>query len=139
MTRLAYLLDLTVVAELTRPSGNRRVFTLFQQSQPLCALGAPAVLGLLRGIGALPEGARRTELETFSRELLQAGPEVLPFDRDAAIWLAKREPERLRRNWSPLDGQLAAIAASRELSLISREASRFAGLPDLRVEDWFRP
>lgn len=141
MAKFSYLLDLSVIAELSRPNGNRRVFTLFQQRQGSCAIGAPASYALLRGIAGLHDSVRRAQLQTFCSELLLSGPPVLPFDQDAAAWLARSDIEqtRVRRNWSVLDGQLAAIAASHELALVTRGAGTFAGLTDLRVEDWFRP
>lgn len=141
MAKLLYLLDLPVLAELTRPNGNRRVFTLYEQRQKQCALAAPGLYAMLRGINALHEGARREQLAQFAEELLRAGPTVLAFDAEAAIWLARSEVERwrLERSWSALDAQLAAIAATRELALVSRNASAFAGIGDLKVEDWFRP
>jgi len=139
MAKPGYLLDLPVIAELTRPNGNRRVFTLFQQHQAACAIAAPASYALQRGIELMMEGERRTQLQTFVTELLRSGPPVLPFDGEAASWLARRETERVRRSWSLLDGQQAAIAATRELSLITRNATAFAGIAGLRVEDWFRP
>ncbi|NGY06506.1 type II toxin-antitoxin system VapC family toxin [Solimonas terrae] len=141
MAKLRYLLDLPVLAELTRPAGNRRVFTLFQQQQSACAIGAPASYALLRGVAGMRDGERREQLQAFTAELLLTGPPVLPFDHDAAIWLARADVDqaRTRRNWTVLDAQLAAIAASRELVLVTRGAASFAGLADLRVEDWFRP
>lgn len=139
--KLEYLLDLPVVAELTRPNGNRRILSLFAQRQLLCALAAPTLHALLRGIDSLPDGPRRQHLQAFASELLLCGPTVLPFDREAAIWLAGRSVERLRtqRNWSMLDGQQAAIAATRDLALVTRHASSFAGVAGLRIDDWFRP
>ncbi|HET8882028.1 MAG TPA: hypothetical protein VFM56_07620 [Solimonas sp.] len=141
MAKPRYLLDLPVLAELTRPAGNRRVFTLFQQHQSACATGAPVSYALLRGVASLRDAERRERLQRFAAELLLAGPPVLAFDHDAAIWLARVEIDaiRARRNWTVLDGQLAAIAATRELTLVTRGAAAFAGVADLRVEDWFRP
>ncbi|WP_028081131.1 type II toxin-antitoxin system VapC family toxin [Solimonas soli] len=139
MAKLSHLLDLPVIAELSRPNGNRRVFTLFQQRQALCALAAPASYALQRGIELMHAGERRQRLLDFVAELLRSGPPVLPFDGEAASWLARHEPERARRAWSLLDGQQAAIAATRELALVTRNASAFAGIAGLRVEDWFRP
>jgi predicted nucleic acid-binding protein len=141
MAKPRYLLDLPVLAELTRPTGNRRVFTLFQQHQAICATGAPVSYALLRGVTGLRDLERRERLQRFVAELLLSGPPVLAFDHEAAIWLARAEIDdtRVRRNWTVLDGQLAAIAATRELTLVTRGGTPFAGLADLRVEDWFRP
>src|SRR3546814_7412491 len=76
---------LSVIAELSRPNGNRRVFTLFQQRQGTCAIGAPASYALLRGITGLHDSARRAQLQAFCSELLLSGPTVLPFDQGAAV------------------------------------------------------
>lgn len=136
MAKTLYLLDLHVLAELTRPGGNRRVFTLFQQRQGSCALAAPVVTALLRGVEMLPEGIRRERLRGFLQELLQSGPPVLAFDREAALWLA-REAARRTRSWTALEGQLAATAAVNDLTLVTRSTA-FAGTPGLKLDDWFR-
>lgn len=139
--KLLYLLDLAVLAELSRPTGNRRVFTWYEQRQRQCALAAPALYALLRGINGLHGGERQTQLGVFADELQRSGPQLLSFDGDAAQWLARERSERWRqeRGWSVLEAQQAAIAATRELSLVTRNASAFAGIAELRVEDWFRP
>lgn len=141
MAKPAYLLDLPVLAELTRPDGNRRVFTLFQQRQSLCAVAAPVLYALLRGVEALPENARRGPLSAFASELLRSGPAVLPFDRAAALWLSRQAGRwnRLARVPDRLDGEQAAIAAVNDLVLVTRSPFTLAGTDGLRLEDWFRP
>lgn len=141
MARVRYLLDLPVLAELTRPSGNRRVLTLFREHQPQSAIAAPVAYALQRGVESLPESARRSQLAAYVHALLRNGPPVLPFDLDAAIWLAREAPRRQRqgRPWSALQGQQAAIAAVQELILVTRTPAAYAGVERLRVEDWFRP
>lgn len=136
-----YLLDLSTLAELSRPRGNRRVFTLFQQRQAACALGAPTLYALVRGIEELPDGARRQQLRAFAAELVRCGPPVLAFTAEAALWLAQQtsRPAHEREAWSPLDGRVAAIAASQQLILVTRNANRFAHARELMLEDWFRP
>lgn len=141
MARALYLLDLPVLAELTRPAGNRLVLTRFLQHQPACAIGAPIAYVLLRGVETLAEGARRTQLAGFVHELLRSGPAVAAFDLEAAIWLAREHPRRQRqgRVWSEIEGQQAAIAAVRELTLVTRSPATYAGASGVKTEDWFRP
>jgi tRNA(fMet)-specific endonuclease VapC len=140
MARPTYLLDFEVIAELTRPAGNRRIFTLFQQRQAGCALAAPVISGLLQGVDGLAEGPRRSQLQLFLRELLASGLPVLPFDRDAALWLAREAQRQAQqgRAWSRSEGQVAAIAATRDLALVCRNPLIYAGTRGLVVEDWFR-
>jgi len=141
VARPSWLLDLAVIAELTRPDGNRRVFNLFAQRQAACAIAAPALTAWLRGLDALPEGPRRQQLAAFTAELLHSGPEVVGLDRDAAIWLARSAVrwERSGRRWRRLDGEQAAIAATRDMSLVARSPHPLAGTDGLKLDDWFRP
>lgn len=139
--RPRYLLDLAVLVELTRPTGNRLVLTRFRQHQHDCAIAAITAYALLRGIESLPEGPRRVPLAAFAQELLRSGPPVLGFDLDAARWLAHEAPRRERqyRRWNTLEGQQAAIAAVHELRLVTRSPTTYAGAENLATEDWFRP
>lgn len=141
MPRPRYLLDLAVLAELTRPSGNRLVLTRFRRHQHDCATAASVVYALLRGIESLPDGPRRSQLDAFVQELLRSGPPVLPFDLEAARWLARTAPgrERQYRAWTAVEGQLAATAAVHELRLVTRSPGTYAGAEGLALEDWFRP
>ena len=141
MARPTYLLDMAVLAELTRPAANRQVLTRFNQHQHASAIAASAAGLLLRGIETLPEGPRRTRLSGFIHELLRSGPQILPFDREAAIWLARAAPRRARqgRAWTMAEGEQAAIAAVREMTLVTRSPTTYAGASGLNTEDWFRP
>lgn len=141
MSRPLFLLDLPVLAELTRPAGNRRVLSLFQEHQTVSAIAAPVAEALLRGVDGLPDSARRTQLWAFAQELLRSGPPVLAFDREAALWMAREAARRSRsqRSWTPLQGQQAAIAVTRELSLVTANRQAYASIPGLRIDDWFRP
>lgn len=141
MARAQYLLDLPVLAELTRPAGNRHVLTLFKERQRRAAIAAPTVYMLMRGIESISESARRAQLAAFAHELLRSGPEILAFDGEAAIWLAREAARRSRqgRAWRPLEAQQAAIAVVNDLVLATSSPAIYAGTPALRTEDWFRP
>lgn len=130
-----------MLAELTRPTGNRLVLTRFRQHQHDCAIAAVAAYTLLRGIETLPGGNRRSQLEAFAQALLRSGPPVLPFDLEGARWLAQAAPRRERqyRGWTAIEGQQAATAAVRELRLVTRNPGAYAGADGLATEDWFRP
>lgn len=139
MAKTLYLLDLDVLAELTRPNGNRRIVTLFAQRQAACALAAPALSVFLSGIESLSESPRKLALASFARELLRSGLPVLAFDREAALWLARETARRAERRWSTLEGQQAAIAVSTDHTLVTRAIAEYSGTAGLRIEDWFRP
>ena len=41
--------------------------------------------------------------------------------------------------FSPLDLQIAAVALSRNLTLVTRNTRDFVATPGLRIEDWLTP
>ena len=81
--------------------------------------------GLLRGYELMDQVAR-----TFS--ILP----ILPFDAAAA--LAAEELAVLRLRVGAMDLRIAAIALSRDLTLLTRNVGDFGKIPGLRTEDWTR-
>jgi len=91
----------------------------------------------LYGVERLPEGKRKQTLRDFMRDVV-AKMTVLPYDIAAAEWHA-RERARLEgsgRTMPYADGQIAAIAVVRTLTLVTANARDFRGVQGLRLEDW---
>jgi tRNA(fMet)-specific endonuclease VapC len=59
---------------------------------------------------------------------------VIPFDAAAARVFEGLITQRIRIG--TMDLRIAAIALSRELVLVTRNASDFRKVPGLRIEDW---
>ena len=72
------------------------------------------------------------------RELVASGMPILPFDRVAAETYGplRAELEREGRRLNDADLQIASIALSRDLTLVTGNVRHFARVPGLRVEDW---
>jgi tRNA(fMet)-specific endonuclease VapC len=83
-------------------------------------------------------GHRRDSLDELVRELQRRFP-VLPYDQAAADWHASERArlERIGRVPPYQDGQIAAIAVTRRLTLVTRNVRDFLGFTDLRVESWW--
>ena len=60
--------------------------------------------------------------------------QVLPFDDDAAVAFAAFRNQRIRV--PTMDLRIAAIAFSRNMTVLTRNASDFGKVPGLRVENW---
>ncbi len=59
---------------------------------------------------------------------------VGPFDAAAATVFDALKPQKLRV--ATMDLRIAAVALSRNLTLVTRNARDFARVPGLRLEDW---
>lgn len=65
---------------------------------------------------------------------------VLPYDDRVAHWFAKERARLRRRGKTPpyAGGQIAAIAAVNELTLVTANKNDFSAFDDLHVVDWMR-
>lgn len=93
---------------------------------------------LTYGCRRLPRGKRRTALDAYLREVVQAAFPILPYDEVAATWHG-HERSRLERIGRPApyrDGQIAAIAHVNSLILVTANVKDFARFKELEVANW---
>jgi tRNA(fMet)-specific endonuclease VapC len=132
-----YLLDTNVISELTRPVPHPGVTNALATHAAVCAIGSPSLEELRFGWARLQPGSRKTWLGNWLDELFEKLP-VLPYDTEAANWLGL-ERARLTSLGRPAprtDGEIAAIAATNGLILVTRNRKDFKGYTDLLLEDW---
>jgi len=136
---ITYLVDTNIVSEMMKPRPNQNAFNKWHIEKGKTAIAAVTWHELLFGTFQLPSSRRRTSYMDFlHRQLLTTMP-VLVYDQVAAEWHAQ-ERARLtlvRRPPAFADGQIAAIAATNELILVTRNVSDFTDFSDLIVENWF--
>ena len=91
------------------------------------------------GCALLESGSgKRVALEKFLHKVLLPHFPLLDYDRPAAEWHA-RERARLRKvGKTPtfVDGQIAAVAAIRGATLVTRSVSDFEHFLDLEIASW---
>jgi tRNA(fMet)-specific endonuclease VapC len=98
---------------------------------------------LTYGAERMDEGRRRSYLMEYLHEVVRPSMPVLPYDATAARWhgwaRAALEEEGLPTPFA--DGQIAAIAATEDLVVVTQNVSDFepfAALEDgIRLENWF--
>jgi len=130
------LLDTNVVSEPMRPEPDRKVLAwLDAQAAESLNLSTVSLAELLLGIESLPTGKRRKAIATALDHQIMAlfGERIVPFDIRAAETYPKIVI-RARRHGHPIavaDAEIAAIAASRQFSVATRDVAPFeaAGIP----------
>lgn len=135
MVKLAYLLDTNVISEPTRAEPDRRLMHELARHDGSLAVSAVTWHEALFGARIMPESKRKRAVLEYLAAL--ALP-VLPFDLRCAEWLAD-ERARVRKKGKPFpyaDGQIAAVAAVNELTLVTANARDFAGFTGLAVVSW---
>lgn len=126
-----FLLDTNCVFELIRPHPDRRVMEWVDSTNEASLYLSVLTLGEIRkGIAALPQGTRRTRLETWLEVDLKARFQgrILPVDAGVADrWgMLTAEAKRKGKPLPVIDGLLAATALHHNLTVVSRNVSDLA-------------
>ena len=135
---LRYLLDTNIVSSPVSKTPNPQIVKRLEQDGDECAIAAPVWHELIHGCRRLPRGRRRTALETYLHDVVQASFPILPYDEVAAMWHGRERArlEELGRRTAYVDGQIASIAHAHGLVLVTIKTKDFTGFKDLEVENW---
>ncbi len=135
---MRFLLDTNVLSEpvLERPS--RKVLGKLLQHQGIVATAAPAFGELLLGARRLPKGRRRTRIEDYVAEAVRGVVPILPYCEESADWHASERARLESIGATPafVDGQIAAIAATHDLVVVTRNVSHFSCFETVKVVSW---
>ena len=140
---IRYLLDTNIVSEPARPEPEAVVVDRLEAHGGEVALPAPAWHELVYGVERMPHGKRRSYLADYLTEVVRPSMPIIPYDRAAAHWhgTARAALEAEGRSQPFVDGQIAAVAATRSLVLVTRNTSDFEAyetlMSGLHIENWF--
>ena len=103
-----------------------------------CAISAQVWHELQYGVGRLARGKRRVILETFLREVVHPTLPILPYDERAAEWLAEERVrlEKVGKQIAVVDGQIAAVAATNGIPVVTVNLADFSIFKGLAVQNW---
>jgi hypothetical protein len=135
------LLDTNVVSEPMRLRPDRRVQDwLDAQTVETLYLSAISLSELLLGVEGLPIGKRRRALEAaLGQQIVSLFEDrIIPFDIAAAEAYAKVVILARRNGYAitVADGQIAAIAASRNFKVASRDEAPFQAAGLVVINPW---
>jgi len=126
-----FLLDTSCISELVRPRPDQRVMKWIDATNESSLYLSVLTLGEIRkGLATLPQGTRRTRLETWLEVDLKGRfhGRILPVDSGVADrWgLLTAEAKRKGNPLPVIDGLLAATATHHNLTVVSRNVGDFA-------------
>jgi tRNA(fMet)-specific endonuclease VapC len=133
-----FLLDTSTVSAAIWKQPDSGVLAKLGEHGGACAICAPVWHELQFSVRRLPKGKRRTTLESFLEEVVRATLPILPYDDRAAEWHGE-ERARLERSGRAapfVDGQLAAIAATSGIPLVTANPGDFKWFKGLAVLNW---
>ncbi len=135
---ISWLLDTNILSEAMRPSPDGTVMANLARYDGELAIPALVWHELRFGWLRMPDGQRKDAIGQYVQEVVAALP-VLPYDAAAARIHAELRStcERAGRRLPFVDGQIAAIAMTHGLTLVTRNTKDFAEITGLRLQNWF--
>lgn len=134
------LLDTNVVSEAMKPAPDDAVRAwLDEQAAETLYLSSVTVAELMFGIGALPKGKRKNKLADALDGVMKIfADRILPFDVDAARRYADLavKARAAGKGFPTPDGYIAAIAASKDFAVATRDASAFDAAGVEVIDPW---
>jgi tRNA(fMet)-specific endonuclease VapC len=135
---LRFLLDTSIVSAPAAKVPDTKVVVRMKEHEQECAIAAPVWHELTYGCRRLPAGKRRRALEAYLDDVVHSSFPILPYDEAAAAWHGQERArlEALGRPTPFVDGQIAAIAHTNGLVLVTLNGKDFSDFKDLEVQDW---
>ncbi len=134
------LLDTNVVSEAMKPEPTLAVRKwLDEQAAETLYLSSVTIAELLFGIGALPKGKRKDKLTAALDGALELfADRILSFDTSAARRYAELavRARAAGKGFPTPDGYIAAIAASHDFAVASRDTSAFTAAGLAVINPW---
>ena len=134
------LLDTNVISEAIKPEPNAHVRQwLDAQAAETLFLSSITIAELMFGIGALPDGKRKTNLAAAIEGVLSLfDKRIMPFDLNAARCYADLavKARAAGKGFPTPDGYIAAIASARQFAVASRDTGAFLAAGIAVINPW---
>jgi len=134
---IRFLLDTSTISAAMWKVPDSGVLAKLGEHGGECAISAQVWHELQYGVGRLVRGKRVT-LETFLREVVYPTLPILPYDERAAEWLAEERVrlEKAGKQTPVVDGQIAAVAATNGIPVVTANLRDFSIFKGLAVQNW---
>jgi toxin FitB len=130
---MTFLLDTNIVSETSKPQPDVNVVNWLKSNRGQCALSSVTLAEMRYGIERLPNGKRKTALDTKLQFLVEDYADML-YEFDGAVayewgrYAAELEAEHGVNWWKQFDfrdTQIAAIAREYGLTIATRNTEHF--------------
>ncbi len=136
---LVYLLDTNIISEPTKQTPNENVLEKLKQHNGQYAITAITWHEVNYGVARMPTSKRKSLLQQYLHVLESSKLAVLSYDKIAARWLAAERHRLVSIGSTPAkeDSEIAAIAVTNKLILVTRNTTDFEPINELIIENWF--
>ena len=134
-----YLLDTNIVSEIIKLDPNPLVLEKIKTYASYSAISSVTWSELWYGVNLLPKSKKKSHIEKFLIETVQALFPIIPMDSHAAFIMGETRAALQKSGIIKdiQDLQIASTAISNNMILITRNTRDFEHIPTLMVENWF--
>jgi tRNA(fMet)-specific endonuclease VapC len=135
---LIYLLDTNTISEPLKAEPNQQVMENIARYHSQIAIAAVVFYELVRGVELLPDSKKRLKTTDYIDSVVVKFP-ILSYTQDAAKWHGETAARLQLQGKTPpfVDTQIAAVAKTNNLILVTRNVDDFENFTDLKIENWF--
>lgn len=136
---MRYLLDTNILSEPLKPRPVFPVLERLQRYETELVTASVVWHELWFGCARLLPSERQATIQAYLEMLRRVGLPILGYDAAAARWHGEERARLQKQGKSPsfADGQIAAIAKTQGLVLVTRNSSDFQCFEGLVLENWF--
>lgn len=134
-----FLLDTNILSEAKRPRPNPNVMEKLQLNQGQIATATVVIHELFYGCFRLPQSKKRQELEDYLTNVILANLSLFDYDLKSAQYHASERARLSQIGKTPsfVDGQIASIAFTNSLILVTNNVEDFRDFNGLIIDNWF--
>jgi len=135
---LKYLLDTNILSEPLKPLPSKKALTKLKQHQNEISTCTVVLHEMWFGCLRLDSAVKRKLIEEYIQAVIWPTVPILPYDYASAVWHAGERARLTSIGKIPgfVDSQIAAIARTNKLILVTANTKDFAAFHDLQVENW---
>ena len=138
VSQVSLLLDTNIISELVKAEPKSNVLKQFQIYKNEIAIPSLVWHELRFGWLRMPDSKRKQSIGLFLHDVVSLLT-IMPYDTTAAKIHAeiRIEAQKSGQTLPFADGQIAAIAMSQGLSLVTRNTKDFEAIVGIRLINWF--
>lgn len=141
--RSIYLLDTNIISQVTKPEPDESLLSNLELHSGTCAISSITWFELLNGVALLPEGKKKSKLNSFLHDYVKPSFPIIPYDDHAATIHADITGKLIHRGKPTpiLDTQIASIAIANNMILVTDNEKDFEIFKEqcqLMTESWGR-
>ena len=128
------------MSEAVKTHPDKNVMAMLEKNEEEIVTASPVWYELQYGCKRLPQSRKKEIISSFLNDVVFKSIPILPYDANSAELHAEERARLSLKGITPsfVDGQIASIAISYDLILVTRNISDFNKFKNIKLENWHK-